>query len=112
MSVACIACAVALLAHNPDTSYVRVQIGADQIETRLTFDIFTLLKIAALDDNNDGDLSRSELTSHLPEIQKFLREHIGLAISEDDEEADLGEGAGFVWPPGVGEKIVRVEFHS
>jgi hypothetical protein len=101
-----------LLAHNPDTSYVRVQIAADKIETRLTFDVFTLLKIAALDDNGDGDLARGELTGHLPDIQKFLREHVGLAVNEDDEEADLGEGAGFVWPPGVGEKIVRVDFHS
>jgi hydrogenase/urease accessory protein HupE len=112
MVVVWTAVATALLAHNPDTSYVRVQIAADKIETRLTFDVFTLLKIAVLDDNDDGDLSRSELTRHLPEIQKFLREHIGLAISEDDEEADLGEGAGFVWPPGVGEKIAKVDFHS
>src|SRR4051794_1562768 len=103
---------LALVGHNPETSYARVQIAADKIETRLTFDVFTLLKIVALDDNGDGDLSRSELDHHLPEIQKFLREHIGLAISEEDEEADLGEGDGFVWPPGVGEKIGRVEFHS
>ena len=107
-----LALATALLAHNPDTSYVRVKISADQIETRLTFDVFTLLKIAALDDNNDGDLSRSELANHLPDIQRFLREHMGLAISEEDEEADLGEGTGFVWPPDVGERIARADFHA
>src|SRR5262245_54829044 len=106
------AVATTLFAHNPDTSYIHIKIGAEKIETRLTFDVFTLLKIAPLDDNSDGDLSRSELAIHLLEIQKFLREHIGLAISENDEDADLGEGAGFVWPPEVGEKLARVDFHS
>src|SRR6476661_7677000 len=97
-----LSCALALLAHNPDTSYARVKISEDKIETRLTYDIFTLLKIVPLDDNNDNQLQRSELTAHAPQIAEFLRQHIGLAVSEDDETADLGQFTGFVWPPDVG----------
>jgi len=83
--------ALALLSHNPDTSYVRVKIEPDKIETRLTYDVFTLLKITPLDDNRDGQLQRTELAAHAPQIAEFLRLKIGLAISEDDESADLGD---------------------
>src|SRR5262245_42779207 len=59
-----LACAVAILGHNPDTSYARIEIRKDQVETKLTYDIFTLLSVAPLDDNRDGQVSREELTRH------------------------------------------------
>src|SRR5690242_4436184 len=112
MSAAWLLHALALLAHNPDTSYVRVKIEPDNIETRLTYDVFTLLKITPLDDNGDGQLQRAELAAHAPRIAEFLRSKIGLAVSEDDDTADLGQFTGFVWPPDVGEAIAGVDFHS
>src|SRR5215218_7772936 len=105
MSPLPIALAAALLAHNPDTSYVRVTILPDKIETRLTYDVFTLLKITPLDDNADGKLQRSELENHAPRIAEYLTSKIGLAISEDDEEANLGQFRGFLWPPDIGDAI-------
>jgi len=104
--------ALALLAHNPDTSYVRVRIAPEKVETRLTYDVFTLLKITPLDDNRDGQLQRGELAVHAPRIAGFLRSKIGLAVSDDDETADLGQFTGFVWPPDVGDAIAGVDFHS
>jgi hypothetical protein len=104
--------ALALLSHNPDTSYVRVKIEPDKVETRLTYDVFTLLKITPLDDDGDGQLQKGELAAHAPWIAEFLRSKIGLAVSEDDESADLGKFSGFVWPPDMGEAIAGVEFHS
>src|SRR5262249_53584105 len=104
--------ALALLAHNPDTSYVRIRIDPDKVETRLTYDVFTLLKITPLDDNGDGQLQRSELAAHAPRIAEFLRSKVGLAVSEEDESADLGQFTGFLWPPDVGEAIAGVDFHS
>ncbi|HEY2411095.1 MAG TPA: HupE/UreJ family protein [Pirellulaceae bacterium] len=104
--------AAVLLAHNPDTSYVRVTISPDKIETRLTYDIFTLLKITPLDDNHDNKLQRTELENHAPQIADFLRTKIGLAISEDDETADLGEFKGFLWPPDIGDAIPAADFHT
>jgi HupE/UreJ protein len=101
-----------LLGHNPDTSYVRVKISPESVETRLTYDIFTLLKITLLDDNADGHLQRTELASHAPQIAEFLRSKIGLAVSEDDDDADLGTFQGFLWPPDVGEAIPAADFHS
>ena len=104
--------AAALLAHNPDTSYVRVNISQDKIETRLTYDIFTLLKITPLDDNNDNQLDRTELERHAPHIADYLRSKTGLAISEDDETADLGQFRGFLWPPDVGDSIPAADYHT
>jgi hydrogenase/urease accessory protein HupE len=106
-----LALAAALLAHNPDTSYLRVTISADKIETRLTYDIFTLLKITPLDDNQDNKLQRSELENHAPQIADYLQSKIGFAISEDDEEG-LGRFRGFLWPPDVGDAIPAADFHT
>jgi hydrogenase/urease accessory protein HupE len=111
MSAVWIACTLSLLAHNPDTSYIRVQIAADQVQTRLTLDVFTLRKIARLDDNDDGELQRAELARHAPEIYSFLREHIWLTIDTAQSE-DLGERAGFVWPADTGESIREADFHT
>jgi hypothetical protein len=112
MSPLWLACSLALLGHNPDTSYARVEIGAERIKTRLTYDIFTLLKVVPLDDNGDGQLSRSEFSRHAPELERFLRDRIGLSISADDETADLGQFLGQVWPPDVGEAIPEADYHS
>jgi hydrogenase/urease accessory protein HupE len=101
-----------VLGHNPDTSYARVKIEPDRIETRLTYDVFTLLKITPLDDSRDGQLQRSELAAYAPRIAEFLRSKIGLAISDEDESADLGEFVGFVWPSDMGEVIAGADFHS
>src|SRR5262245_1563997 len=112
MSVVCLAWPLVLLAHNPDTSYVRVAISPDTIDTRLTYDVFTLLKITPLDDNNDGRLQRSELDNHATQIADYLRNRIGLAVSEDDETADLGQFRGFLWPPEIGDSIPAADYHS
>src|SRR5437868_9845835 len=100
------------LGHNPDTSYVRVTIAPDKIETRLTYDVFTLLKITPLDDNKDNQLQRSELENHATQIADFLYNHIGLAVSEDDEYARPGQFRGFLWPPDIGDSIPAADFHS
>jgi hydrogenase/urease accessory protein HupE len=112
MPALALASAFLLFAHNPDTSYARVEITAEQIRTRLTYDVFTLLTIVPLDDNRDGQLSRAELSGHLPEISGFLREHIWLTIGTEDETEDLGEPAGFVWPPDTGDAIREADFHA
>jgi hypothetical protein len=104
--------ALLLLAHNPDTSYARLSISEQRIETRLTYDVFTLLLFVALDDNRDGQLQRGELARHAPEIAAFLRARVGLAVSADDEQADLGDFRGFVWPTELGEAIPGSDFHS
>src|SRR5262245_40543916 len=106
------ALAAAILAHNPDTSYVRITISPEKIETRLTYDVFTLLTITSLDDNRDNQLHKSELDNHASQIADFLRSKIGLATSEDDDTADLGEFKGFLWPPDIGDSIPSADYHS
>jgi hydrogenase/urease accessory protein HupE len=104
--------ALAALGHNPDTSYARVEIGDRTVKTRLTYDIFTLLRITPLDDDGDRQVSRAELTKHLPQIEKSLREHIGVSLDGDLDEDDLGTANGFVWPPDTGDAIKQADFHA
>jgi hypothetical protein len=107
-----LACSLALLGHNPDTSYCRVEIGERAVKTRLTYDLFTLHTLARLDDNEDQQVSRAELERHLPAIHEFLRGHVWLQIGAADEEVGLGEAAGIVWPPDVGDAIRAADYHS
>jgi hypothetical protein len=104
--------AVAVIGHNPDTSYVTVKISPDKVETRLIYDVFTLLKITPLDDNHNGKLERGELEQHAGKIAEFLRSKVGLALGGDDDTADLGEFQGFLWPPDVGDAIPAADFHT
>lgn len=99
-----------VLAHNPDTSYARIGISSNQVSFRLTYDLFTLSKIARLDDNGDRQVSRAELERHAPEIQDFLRRAI--AIEVNDHESSLGEAAGLTWPPDAGAAIHEQDYHS
>ena len=89
--------------HNPDTSYARVAIGEREVVFRFTYDLFTLQKIASLDADHDGRISRAELRAGLPAIHAFFRRHI--AVDIDDEAADFGEPVDFVWPPDAGDAI-------
>jgi hypothetical protein len=98
------------LAHNPDTSYARIVIGTNEVAFRFTYDVFTLLKIAPLDANNDRQVSRDELTRGLPAIHEFLRRHIVVDIN--DTEAGFGELLNFVWPPDAGEAIPEANYHA
>src|SRR5437868_13901122 len=101
---------LAVLGHNPDTSYVRVKVSADKVETRLSYDVFTLLRIELLDDNNDGEISRKEFARHAPQIQKYLQDHVRLTI--DRGESNLGEPTGYVWPTTTGDAIREADYHS
>ncbi|MBI5774934.1 MAG: HupE/UreJ family protein [Verrucomicrobia bacterium] len=98
------------LAHNPDTSYARIGISSNQLSFRLTYDLFTLLKIARLNDNGDRQISREELERHAPEIFDFLRQAVAIEIN--GHEGSLGAPAGFVWPPDAGAAIHEQDFHS
>lgn len=97
-------------AHNPDTSYARIGIGAAELQFRFTYDLFTLQKVAALDADRDGRTSRDELTRQLPALHAFLRRHI--AVEVDAAAADFGTPAGFVWPPDAGESIAEADYHT
>ncbi len=101
---------LAALGHNPDTSYARVELGAREVRFRFTYDLFTLQRITPLDADHDGRISRAELQRGLPAIQAFLQKHIAIALN--DEDADFGAPAGFVWPPDAGDTIAEPDYHT
>ncbi len=108
--VALLLAPLAARAHNPDTSYARVTIGEHEIAFRFTYDLFTLEKVAALDADRDGRISRAELSRGLPAIHAFLRRHI--AVDLNDEPADFGTPTGLVWPPEAGDAIAAADYHT
>ena len=97
-------------AHNPDTSYARCVVTDDAVELRLTYDVFTLLKITNLDADGDGRLSRAELRAGTPAIQRFLRAHILLEI--DGQRTDLGDALDAAWPAETADPIPAPEWHA
>jgi len=108
--IALLASVGAAYSHNPDTSYARCLVTDDHVELRLTYDVFTLLKIVDLDADHDGRLTREELRAGTPAIQRFLRDHVRLEI--DGQLVDLGEGLDAVWPKGAPDTIAAPEWHA
>jgi hypothetical protein len=99
-----------LCAHNPDTSYARVEITPSGVTLKLTYDLFTLSKIVALDEDVDRRITREELQKHAPEIRDFLSRHIGLEIS--GATPGLGQMKEVVWPKDAEEGVAEKDFHS
>lgn len=97
-------------AHNPDTSYARCLIADDRVELRLTYDVFTLQWITAVDVNRDGRATREELRQAAPAIQRFLRERVHVEI--DGQSAPLGEAADPLWPGETGEGLAAPDWHT
>ena len=86
-----------LEAHQADSSYLRARLQPDLLEVRVTFDAYTLQKIApTLDGNRDGALSKAELAEATPMIQQFIEANVGVEL--DGKEAGLGTGKEPFWP--------------
>ena len=98
-------------AHTTDTSYARIRIFGDHLETRLTLDIFTLQRVVPdIDANRDAALSREELRRATPAIQKFLRSHVGMEV--DKSASDLGEAMDPFWPLDGPDPIPAAAWHT
>lgn len=97
-------------AHNPDTSYARCVVTDEAVDLRLTYDVFTLLKITDLDANQDQRLTPDELRAGTPAVQRFLRAHVLLEI--DGQPADLGDAVPAVWPEGAGDSLAAPDWHA
>jgi hypothetical protein len=98
-------------AHNPDTSYARLKITPESLETRFTYDLFSLVRLApGLDADGDRQVSRAELVQQAPRVFEYLTTHIRLEI--DGQQADFGEPQPVEFPPGVGEAIPEQGYHA
>ncbi|MBA4015622.1 MAG: hypothetical protein C0483_00390 [Pirellula sp.] len=98
-------------AHNPDTSYLRIRLTPEALETEFVFDVVTLVKIVpALDADGDHRLTRAELAAKAPAFVDFLREYVPIEINGD--LADWGTAAPVGWPPDVGDSIAEQDYHA
>lgn len=97
-------------AHNPDTSYAKLEIGTERLELRLTYDLFTLSKITPIDDDGDHRVSKQELEGHLTQIQQFLSKSVILEIA--GMTPGLGKAGDLIWPVSPDEAIHEKDFHA
>jgi hydrogenase/urease accessory protein HupE len=86
-------------AHKPDTSYVRVDISEDWINTRFTFDLDVLERVTRLDADGDGSVTEAEFRLAEPTIRAFLRRDVEFEVNE--YVADFGEYDPAVWPENI-----------
>lgn len=100
-----------LTAHEADTSYARLRLLPETLETRVTFDALTLQKIApTLDANADNALSKAELEAAAPMIQQFIEANF--LVSLDDKPTLLGTPGDPFWPLDAPDPLPRERWHD
>src|SRR5262245_52500020 len=95
-TIAVVLVALTASAHNPDTSYCKVAITSKEVLCKFTYDFLTLQRMATLDANGDGQISRAELEAGFPAIIRFLRDKVYLDLNQ--REAEFAEADPMVWP--------------
>lgn len=87
-----------LHAHPADISYLRARLERHRAELRFTFNLLTLSRFAAVDADQDKQVSPAELEAARPALQAYLGKHIQLRIN--DQAVKLGPVARVecVWP--------------
>ncbi len=96
------------LAHNPDTSYARVEITPPEVTFKFSYDLNTLRRMTPLDTNGTHQVTREELEAATPNIQKFLRRHVYLDLNQ--REAEFAEALTVTWPKDAGKAIPESEY--
>jgi hydrogenase/urease accessory protein HupE len=74
-------------------------ISEEWIETRFTFDLDVLERVARLDGDGDGTVTEAEFRQVEPAIRSFLRQGVLFEINEFVE--DFGELEPAIWPEGI-----------
>lgn len=98
-------------AHNLDTSYARFTVTATAIESRFTYDVYSLVRIVpGLDANGDAQVSSAELQAQVGAIQAYLRKHVAFEI--DGVTATFGAARPVAFPPDVGDAIAEKDYHA
>jgi hypothetical protein len=109
-AAAVLALAGAARAHTPDTSGCRIDIRPDAVSFAFTFDFATLSKMARLDANGDGRISREEFAAAVPAIERFLRGNVLIALNERD--AEFGEMSPPQWSADAGDFVPESDYQT
>ncbi len=98
-------------AHQPDTSYLTLQIGESGIEAVYATDVTTLQRLVPeLDADHNRLISRDEGEASRPVVERYLREHLFLDI--DSKEATWGDARPLRWPAADLSPIPEAEWHQ
>ena len=85
-------------AHPSDVSQMRVHLGHDAVEFRLTLNVLTLSRIAVVDADHNRRITPQEIAHAVPAIVAWLKKQV--LVSVNDTETDLGNFQRYecVWP--------------
>ena len=97
-----------VFAHNPDTSYARVEITPRAVTFKFTYDFATLQRMTRLDVDGDRRVTRAELEAAAPAIQRFIRSHVFPDFNQ--REAEFGEPQSPTWPADAGDAVPERDF--
>lgn len=102
---------VSAAAHEADSSYLRLRFKPGKLETKITFDAFTLLKIVPdLDTNHDNAISKEELENAVPQIQQFIEANYTVEL--DGKPIGIGIDGEPVWPLDAPDPLPRERWHD
>jgi hypothetical protein len=100
--------AASAFAHNPETSYARVEITPRLVAFKFTYDVTTLQRVTKLDADGNGQITRAEFETGSPAIERFLRAHLFLDFNQ--REAEFGPADPPTWPADAGEAIPESDY--
>lgn len=106
--LAFLAMTLGVRAHAPDTSYCKIAITADAVDTIFSFDLATLRRITPIDTNHDGRITPEELSAATPAIEAFLRRTVYFELNE--RESAFGTLAPPGWPPDAKKAIPQADW--
>jgi hydrogenase/urease accessory protein HupE len=108
------------LAHNPDTSYVRVVVKPTVLEVRLSFDLDEMRRLVKLDADGDGAITREELLAQAAFMDRFIKKHFEVQIAyplpngatPTAYPVELGEALPPEWPADTPPRVTPKDYQA
>jgi hypothetical protein len=100
--------AAAAGAHDLNSSYTAIVVTPDSLQAVFTFDLSDLKRNFAIDTDHDQNVSRDELLAAMPEIYKYVEQHVALAVNF--APAELAQRAGGFTQDDFGNVFINFNF--
>lgn len=97
-------------AHPADVSQLRVKVAPQQLEFRLTLNVFCLQRMMEIDGNRDGRIARAELEHAEPAVRDFLLHNVLVTINDVDTNLGTPQPLECLWPNSRTAEISEPDF--